>query len=59
MDFKFFLIFVVGSFLSCLHDIFFTNRISEQCAKKCNYNCDKCENWKCYYHYCKKKREEL
>ncbi|MCI8999553.1 MAG: hypothetical protein HFJ26_01135 [Clostridia bacterium] len=59
MDFKFFLILVFGSILMCLYDIFITNRISEKEAKKCGYNCEKCGNWRCFYHYCTKKREEL
>lgn len=59
MDFKFFLILIIGSFLQCMYDIFITNRISEREAKKCSYNCDKCENWKCYKKYCDNKRLEL
>lgn len=59
MDYKILIILIVGSFLQFLYDIFITNRISEREAKKAKYNCEKCKNWKCYYFYCKKKRESL
>lgn len=57
MGFNYFLILIFGSILMCIYDIFITNRISKECARKCKYECDKCENWKCFYHYCKKERE--
>lgn len=57
--FKYFLILIIGSIFQCLYDIFITNRISEREAKKANYNCDKCQNWKCYVKYCENKRKEL
>lgn len=59
MDYKIFIILIVGSVLQCLYDIFIVIRISEREAKKAKYNCNNCKNWKCYYFYCKKKREEL
>lgn len=49
-------ILIFGSILQCLYDIFITDRLSKSEAKKAHFNCDKCGNWKCYYHYCK---EEL
>lgn len=57
MNYLYILIF--GSVLQCLYDIFFINRISEREAKKANYNCDKCKNWKCYVKYCENKRLNL
>ena len=53
------IIMVIGSFLAMLYEIFVTHRLSESDAKKANYDCTKCKNWKCYYYYCKRKREEL
>lgn len=59
MNSTMFLILFIGSALQCMYDIFITNRISESESKKAKYNCDNCKNWKCYYHYCKKKRSEI
>lgn len=28
------------------------------CANKCKYDCSKCRNWRCYKHYCDKKRSD-
>lgn len=56
MSFKFFLILILGSILECIYDIFITNRISKNEAKKCNYDCSTCNNWRCFYHYCSEKR---
>lgn len=53
-----FFIMIIGSILQCLYDIFITNRLSKSEAKKCNYNCDICGNWRCFYHNCKKEREK-
>ena len=55
----YFLILIIGSILQCLFDIFYINRISKREAKKACYNCDKCKNWKCFYFYCKEKRNEI
>ena len=55
---KIFVILIVGSFLQCLYDIFITNRISSREAKKANYNCEHCKNWRCYHFYCLNKRQE-
>lgn len=52
-----FIIMIIGSILQCLYDIFITDRFSKSEAKKCNYDCSKCGNWRCYYHYCKEHRE--
>lgn len=54
----YFFILIFGSFLQCLYDIFITNRISKSYAKKACYDCSKCKNWRCFYYYCKGKREE-
>lgn len=59
MNKNLFIVMIIGSFLSMLYDIFITNRLSEREAQKANYNCEECENWKCYYYYCQRKREEL
>lgn len=59
MSFNFFLILIIGSIFQCFYDIFITNRISKKEAKKCGYDCEKCGNWKCFYHYCKKQKEGL
>lgn len=53
-----FIIMIVGSFLQCLYDIFITNRISKKEARKSNFNCSNCNNWRCFYHYCKNEREK-
>lgn len=29
------------------------------CIKKCNFDCSKCRNWRCYKHWCDKKRSEM
>ena len=52
------IILIVGCALQTLYDIFVINRISQREAKKACYDCNKCHNWRCYYWYCKKKREE-
>ena len=54
--YKFFVIMIVGSILQCVYDIFITDRISKKEAKKACYNCDICQNWKCYKKYCDSKR---
>lgn len=54
----FFLILIFGSILQCIYDIFAVNRLGEKCAKKAGYDCSKCENWKCFYYYCERKRKE-
>lgn len=59
MNTKLLIIMIVGAFLQCLYDIFITNRISEREAKKAKYVCENCNNWRCYYHWCKKQREKL
>lgn len=56
---KLFIIMILGSFLQCLYDIFIVNRISEREAKKACYNCEKCKNWRCYYFYCKSRRDNI
>ena len=53
------LIYVIGSFLFFLYDIFLNQLTSISCAKIAKYNCDKCKNWRCYYCYCKRKRGEI
>lgn len=53
------IIMVIGSFLAMLYEIFITHRLSELDAKKANYDCTKCKNWKCYYYYCLRRRGEL
>ena len=59
MNYKLFFVMIIGSILQCLYDIFITDIISKKCAKKCHYVCDKCENCKFYYHYCKEHREKI
>lgn len=59
MDYKILITLIIGSFLQCLYDIFIVNRISKSEAKKAKYHCEKCKNWRCYYFYCKKKKESL
>lgn len=56
MDSQMLLILIVGALIQCMYDIFITDRLSKAEAKKAKYNCDNCRNYKCYYHYCKKKR---
>lgn len=53
-----FIIMIIGSFFQCLYDIFITDRISKREAKKSRFDCSICNNWRCYYHYCKKEREK-
>lgn len=52
--FYFLIFFGFMSFFDMLVDNFCQNRE----AKKCNYDCDKCKNWRCYSNYCKRKRGE-
>lgn len=49
---------IFGSILQCLYDIFITNRISKEEAKKSNYNCSVCGNWRCFYHNCEEERKK-
>lgn len=58
MNKNFFIILTVGSILQCMYDIFITNRISEREARKAQYNCDICKNWKCYYKYCQNQKQK-
>ncbi len=55
----YFLILIFGSILQCIYDIFIINRLSEKEAKKANYDCSKCKNFRCFYHYCSQKRRKF
>lgn len=57
MDNRIFYIFIFLGFMSSL-DILLDNLFQNIEAKKCNYDCSKCKNWRCYSNYCKRKRGE-
>lgn len=40
-------------------DVIFDSLLIKYECKKIKYDCNKCRNIKCYYHYCNKKRNEL
>ena len=51
---KILLVFGLLSFFDVLCD----SQCQTLSARKCNYNCQKCKNWRCMKSYCDKKREE-
>ena len=52
--------YLICMFILMITDIVFGAILEKYyLAKKCEYDCYKCKNWKCYKHYCDKKREEL
>lgn len=56
---NYFVFFMVCGFITCLTDVLFGIFLEQREAKKCNYDCSKCGNWKCYSNYCKRKRGDL
>lgn len=56
IEFKHMLItIIVYGLIDILGDLLI---VRKEC-KKIKYNCNECRNFKCYYHYCNKKRNEL
>lgn len=52
--------YLISMFIIMIIDIVFGAILEKHyLSKKCKYNCDKCKNWKCYKHYCDRKRKEL
>ena len=57
MNDKLFNIFIFLGFMTSL-DLVIDTLFQAYDAKKCNYDCSKCKNWRCYSNYCKRKRGE-
>lgn len=58
MSYKALILFIIAAILQCVYNIFITDRLSKREAKKAFYDCSNCQNWKCYYHYCKKQKQK-
>lgn len=48
-----------GMLCCAVIDIIFDLIVIKCECKKIKYDCDKCSNFKCYFHYCNKKRNEI
>ena len=48
--------YLLGTTLFCLLDTFTNFLCERRYSRKCGYVCNKCKNWRCSYHYCRRKR---
>lgn len=58
MSYKILLLFIYIAILNCIFDMLF-RLFSKNKAKKCFYNCEKCENSDCLSKHCIKERNRI
>lgn len=58
MSYKIMLFFITISILNCIIDFLF-RLVSKNKAKKCFYNCEKCENSDCLAKHCINERNRI